>query len=398
MLISRVTGKSDFLLATIYIFGLKLALQRALLWSNPTILGEVFSLARVAEARFANQRSTTTSATPNLKPPTSPILTIGGSQNTASDSSTTPEVSHEVATELAPEALRQTTTVADKVAKIEETCEFYTSESEEHGTKPEKRKSNDDGFKWGVQEASTFEEHTQRLSTTLVLSLLDFNEGDVEDDSRDVTTIRRYRSQVFIASSETVLGKAKMVNKLSTFVVLSGQRSVVLGASASGLLLTGSLLFVARFYAWDMDGWHVKAVKTNPTEICFNKLAPSVGLVIRSTEVKNDGSRFRLTLPNTFVYCSIGEYDYGKNHDMKPSRITMTDDIGPTDDEGYPAYCNSQLKHSSYKGKCVAREHRAQDVQKLLIDNQVQVRDYGATILTGLIKGEDGELSKDFRK
>ncbi|GKG38179.1 ty3-gypsy retrotransposon protein, partial [Tanacetum coccineum] len=32
-----------------------------------------------------------------------------------------------------------------------------------------------DGFKWGVQEASAFEGLKQQLSTTPVLSLLDFN-------------------------------------------------------------------------------------------------------------------------------------------------------------------------------------------------------------------------------
>ncbi|GKE94377.1 retrotransposon-related protein [Tanacetum coccineum] len=34
----------------------------------------------------------------------------------------------------------------------------------------------DDGFKWGVQEASSFEELKQRLYKTSVLSLPDFNE------------------------------------------------------------------------------------------------------------------------------------------------------------------------------------------------------------------------------
>ncbi|GKF10786.1 hypothetical protein Tco_0048712 [Tanacetum coccineum] len=119
MLISRVTGKSDSLLASIYIFGLKSDLQRALLWSYPTTLGETFSLARVTEARFADQRPATTSATP-----TSPILTIGGYQNKASDSFTTPEVAREAALEVALEAVRETTTAADTVAKIEETGEF----------------------------------------------------------------------------------------------------------------------------------------------------------------------------------------------------------------------------------------------------------------------------------
>ncbi|GJT83067.1 hypothetical protein Tco_1057409 [Tanacetum coccineum] len=67
------------------------------------------------------------------------------------------------------------TTVADTVANIKDNGEFYTSKSKEHGMKPEKGKSNDDGFKWGVQEASTFEELKQRMSTTPVLSLPDFN-------------------------------------------------------------------------------------------------------------------------------------------------------------------------------------------------------------------------------
>ncbi|GJV53017.1 hypothetical protein Tco_1448758 [Tanacetum coccineum] len=51
ILVSRVTGKSESLLASIYTFGLKPALIRALLWSNPTTLGEAFALARVAEAQ-----------------------------------------------------------------------------------------------------------------------------------------------------------------------------------------------------------------------------------------------------------------------------------------------------------------------------------------------------------
>ncbi|GJZ04211.1 hypothetical protein Tco_0537486 [Tanacetum coccineum] len=62
MLISRVTRKSESFLASIYIFGLKHPLQRALLRSNPTTLGEAFSLARVTKARFADQGPTTTNA------------------------------------------------------------------------------------------------------------------------------------------------------------------------------------------------------------------------------------------------------------------------------------------------------------------------------------------------
>nr|GEW26683.1 hypothetical protein [Tanacetum cinerariifolium] len=52
ILISQVTRKFDSLLASIYIFGLKPTPQRALL-SNPTTLGEAFSLARIAKARLA---------------------------------------------------------------------------------------------------------------------------------------------------------------------------------------------------------------------------------------------------------------------------------------------------------------------------------------------------------
>ncbi|GKE70590.1 hypothetical protein Tco_1528662, partial [Tanacetum coccineum] len=59
MLISRVTGKSDSLLASINIFGLKPTLQRALLWSNPITLGEAFSLAFIAEAHFEEEQSIT---------------------------------------------------------------------------------------------------------------------------------------------------------------------------------------------------------------------------------------------------------------------------------------------------------------------------------------------------
>ncbi|GKD67880.1 hypothetical protein Tco_1321970 [Tanacetum coccineum] len=51
MLISRVTGKSESLLKTFYIYGLKPSIQCALLRSNPKTLYEAFSLARAIEAR-----------------------------------------------------------------------------------------------------------------------------------------------------------------------------------------------------------------------------------------------------------------------------------------------------------------------------------------------------------
>ncbi|GKC75158.1 hypothetical protein Tco_1125932 [Tanacetum coccineum] len=54
MLRNRVTGISEGLLKVFYISGLKPALKRALLRLNPTTLDQVFSLARVTEARFTN--------------------------------------------------------------------------------------------------------------------------------------------------------------------------------------------------------------------------------------------------------------------------------------------------------------------------------------------------------
>ncbi|GJS70141.1 class II heat shock protein [Tanacetum coccineum] len=52
ILINQVTGISQSLLTSLYIFGLKLELQRELWRSRPTTLGEAFSLACIAEARF----------------------------------------------------------------------------------------------------------------------------------------------------------------------------------------------------------------------------------------------------------------------------------------------------------------------------------------------------------
>ncbi|GJU44672.1 hypothetical protein Tco_1201938 [Tanacetum coccineum] len=49
------------------------------------------------------------------------------------------------------------------------------------------------------------------------------------------------------------------------------------------------------------DERHVGAVKINPTKICLNKIAPSVGPVIQSTKAKNDGSRFLFNFCKNFV-------------------------------------------------------------------------------------------------
>ncbi|GKB20194.1 polypyrimidine tract-binding protein homolog 3 [Tanacetum coccineum] len=65
ILINRVTEISLNLLKSFYISGLKLALQLELLRSKPTTLGEAFSLARIAEAHFEDERPTIAIAKPN---------------------------------------------------------------------------------------------------------------------------------------------------------------------------------------------------------------------------------------------------------------------------------------------------------------------------------------------
>ncbi|GJS47703.1 ty3-gypsy retrotransposon protein [Tanacetum coccineum] len=54
-LMNRVTDISEALLISFYISGLKLPLQRELLVSKPTTLGDAFALARVTEARLEDQ-------------------------------------------------------------------------------------------------------------------------------------------------------------------------------------------------------------------------------------------------------------------------------------------------------------------------------------------------------
>ncbi|GKE62356.1 hypothetical protein Tco_1512723 [Tanacetum coccineum] len=70
MLINRVTGISESLLTTIYISGLKVALQIELLRARPTTLVEAFSLARIIEARFeaiAHEEKATTEKEQSIK-------------------------------------------------------------------------------------------------------------------------------------------------------------------------------------------------------------------------------------------------------------------------------------------------------------------------------------------
>nr|GEY74992.1 reverse transcriptase [Tanacetum cinerariifolium] len=140
-LMNRVTDIPDSLLISYFFSGLKLHLQHEFFVSRPATLGDAFSLACIIETRYEDERSITA-----IAKSTSLILTIGGSQNKASGSSTTSKVAHEIVIEatleVASEDIRETTTAADTVAKIEETVESYTSELKEHGTKPKNKKSN----------------------------------------------------------------------------------------------------------------------------------------------------------------------------------------------------------------------------------------------------------------
>nr|GFB41069.1 hypothetical protein [Tanacetum cinerariifolium] len=62
-LMNRVTNVSESLLISFYISGLKPAIQRELVISKPTSLGNAFALARVTKARFADHWSTLDVAT-----------------------------------------------------------------------------------------------------------------------------------------------------------------------------------------------------------------------------------------------------------------------------------------------------------------------------------------------
>nr|GEY55904.1 retrotransposon-related protein [Tanacetum cinerariifolium] len=71
----------------------------------------------------------------------------------------------------------------------------------------------DDGFKWGVQEASAFEDLKQRLYVTPVLSLPDFNEVFVVEEDASANGIGAYHGCGFL------LGKVVEVRGSSVRVV-----------------------------------------------------------------------------------------------------------------------------------------------------------------------------------
>ncbi|GJW81182.1 retrotransposon-related protein [Tanacetum coccineum] len=66
-LMNRATDIPKSLLISYYIYGLKLHLQRELLVSKPTTLGDVFSLARIIEARFDDKAASVTGTSAGLE-------------------------------------------------------------------------------------------------------------------------------------------------------------------------------------------------------------------------------------------------------------------------------------------------------------------------------------------
>ncbi|GJR83686.1 hypothetical protein Tco_0154471 [Tanacetum coccineum] len=76
-LMNRVTDIPDSLLISFYFSGLKLNLQRELLVSKPTTLGDAFSLARLTKARLED-KSAPTSVTV-----TKPISNVGNQRQSS---------------------------------------------------------------------------------------------------------------------------------------------------------------------------------------------------------------------------------------------------------------------------------------------------------------------------
>ncbi|GKE39984.1 retrotransposon-related protein [Tanacetum coccineum] len=126
---NRVTDIPDSLLISFYFSGLKLNLQRELLVPKPTTLGDAFSLAHLTKARLED-KSAPTSVTV-----TKPISNVGNQRQSS-----------------------------PRLWELQRRPGWRG-----HGW-------GDDGFKWGVQEASAFEELKHQFSVTPVLSLPDFNE------------------------------------------------------------------------------------------------------------------------------------------------------------------------------------------------------------------------------
>nr|GEZ07749.1 hypothetical protein [Tanacetum cinerariifolium] len=163
IIIYRIIWKSENLLASIYIFGLKPALIRSLLWSNPTTLGEAFSLACIAEARYEDERATTTIAKPNDHNIVVPVQDIEETTLHKSNKMEKTDLTNMVvAEELGQKHIHD----FDETAML-----LMIKKDDEPGEVA--MDVGDDGFKWGVHKASSFEELKERISTT---SLPDFNE------------------------------------------------------------------------------------------------------------------------------------------------------------------------------------------------------------------------------
>ncbi|GKC00564.1 reverse transcriptase domain-containing protein [Tanacetum coccineum] len=205
-----VTDIPESLLISFYIFGLKLNLQRELLVSKPTTLGNAFSLARITEARLEDQ------AAPASKDESYRFCVDYRALNavTVKDKFPIPtadEMFDELGSaitftkldlRIGAEALeylghiisiRRVEMDPTKVKVVREWPEpttqrhvrgflgfagYYRRFIKGYATlaAPLTDLLRKDGFKWGIQEATTFEGLKHQLSTTPILSLPNFDQ------------------------------------------------------------------------------------------------------------------------------------------------------------------------------------------------------------------------------
>ncbi|GKA24652.1 ty3-gypsy retrotransposon protein [Tanacetum coccineum] len=111
-----------------------------------------------------------------------------------------------------------------------------------------------DNFNWGVQEAPTFEELKQQLSTTPVLSLPDFNHVFVVEANASANGIGADKETVraaFMALSQQVVGFITDLKEENASLkeLLNLHRQLDMGAASSGFRHEhGLIIFQDRYY------------------------------------------------------------------------------------------------------------------------------------------------------
>ncbi|GJW56811.1 retrovirus-related pol polyprotein from transposon TNT 1-94 [Tanacetum coccineum] len=187
-LMNRVTNIPKSLLISFYIFGLKLHLQRELLVSKPTTLGDAFALDRITEARLEGQTAALTGTTAKtvaaVTPQRQSVPRFGGVSRTAN--TTKPP--------LLPLAIKWISP-AERQERLNKGLCFNYDNWWTRGHKcpgyatmaaPLMELLLKDGFRWVGQEAAAFQELKQQLSIAPILSLPNFTqEFVVEADASD---------------------------------------------------------------------------------------------------------------------------------------------------------------------------------------------------------------------